>query len=797
MDTTNLQPGFTVLGASAGGTAGPLTATAANPDTALGAVKLTLVAGNNIAAATETDSLSGDFISAAAIIARDRGFPSADTAPFTNSRIYRDFLTANAFGIQFSGLYPYTPYQVAFYSYDHSGSRTQIFTNITAGGSNPSASLSYTGGTAFNASTPNTIYATSLTATSDEQGRLFFSGTGTGLAFGTGISSSVQTLSAVEISHVGGTPDAGTVPLFQHHYDGNFTDSSGRSNTGTPAAGAAISTAPADIAKGSAALLLNGTATGSVTLANPLTFTTNQAWTASWWARRDSTGGDKGMVMGDASNANDFIWLSATGLRFRNTGNTSTQDFSFTQDLRLHHYALVATGTNSLLLYRDGVLLGTKTSNTSFVINTIGNAYSSAGYAFSGALDEVQVFGAPLTAAQVSYIYKREKPAPIVVDPPPVVTRVRVILQGGQSNADGRAVVTDLPTTPFNYQQPQTDVDLVYRSGSSAVMTTLRPGVGGNTQFGPEIALGRKMADLWSGETGTRVIILKYAAGGTNLAVQWKAGGDATTTGDGVQYTTFQDTVTKGLALISATYPNAIIDVQGMVWFQGESDAVATIDATTNRTWALSYQQNLTAFISDLRATYGATLPLIIGKLSSKQTNLNATYLEQVRAAQEAVALADPLVGIILTDDFELKEDNLHFNAVGQLAIGEAFASELSYYEWMLENFTTAEIQANLAEQTADYDGDGQSNFKEFLAMTHPKQGSSVFAATFFYLNANSGRIDYATSASRNYTVERYVENSNTWETVLPSLRGTGAIAARPLVLNAPRGIYRVRAATP
>ena len=46
----------------------------------------------------------------------------------------------------------------------------------------------------------------------------------------------------------------------------------------------------------------------------------------------------------------------------------------------------------------------------------------------------------------------------ITVTPP--ITRLRVYLLGGQSNADGRAVASGLPTTPVNLQQPQNDVDL-------------------------------------------------------------------------------------------------------------------------------------------------------------------------------------------------------------------------------------------------------------------------------------------------------------------------------------------------
>ena len=76
------------------------------------------------------------------------------------------------------------------------------------------------------------------------------------------------------------------------------------------------------------------------------------------------------------------------------------------------------------------------------------------------------------------------------------------------------------------------------------------------------------------------------------------------------------------------------LDLQGMMWMQGESDASAA--------YATSYQTNLTTFITDIRATYGADLPFVIGRLSSGQTNLNSTYLNQIRNAQDAVASADP-----------------------------------------------------------------------------------------------------------------------------------------------------------
>jgi hypothetical protein len=67
-----------------------------------------------------------------------------------------------------------------------------------------------------------------------------------------------------------------------------------------------------------------------------------------------------------------------------------------------------------------------------------------------------------------------------------------IYLIAGQSNADGRAPGTGLPTTPVNLQNPQTDVPFFYRTTRSAtpVYETLRPGASGTVgAFGPEITL--------------------------------------------------------------------------------------------------------------------------------------------------------------------------------------------------------------------------------------------------------------------------------------------------------------------
>ena len=188
-----------------------------------------------------------------------------------------------------------------------------------------------------------------------------------------------------------------------------------------------------------------------------------------------------------------------------------------------------------------------------------------------------------------------------------------------------------------------------------------------SSQFGPEITLGRWLADSLGTASSSRVAIIKYGVGGTDLKSDWKAGGDATNSGDGPRYVTFQQIVADGLSALASAYPGTAIEIDGMLWVQGERDA-RNLDHG-------EYAANLVSFISDVRSTYGSGLPFVIVRLSSGQTNLPTVGLDGVRAAQAEVAATDPLTALVDTDSFGLQSDNLHFDALGQQQIGSASAS--------------------------------------------------------------------------------------------------------------------------
>lgn len=182
---SNDSPAFHGFVIPSAGEAGPASQTYSG-------IIVTIAGGSNLTNATSRDG-SGNLNSTGTILTRDRGAPLDAESPansnmgFTFGELYRDFVTANAIGIELSGLAANTSYDVIFYAYDNNGNRTQTFTDITSGSPGASGTVTYTAASSFTASTPNSIFSTKLTATSDSQGRLIFSETGVGTSGSTSV----------------------------------------------------------------------------------------------------------------------------------------------------------------------------------------------------------------------------------------------------------------------------------------------------------------------------------------------------------------------------------------------------------------------------------------------------------------------------------------------------------------------------------------------------------------------------------------------------------------------------------
>lgn len=184
-----------------------------------------------------------------------------------------------------------------------------------------------------------------------------------------------------------------------------------------------------------------------------------------------------------------------------------------------------------------------------------------------------------------------------------------------------------------------------YVAGTNSEPTGVYP-----TKWGPEAQFAIEW--LAAHATGT-LYIVKRGVDGTAIST-WQPG-----------QTNFDNQTTwvvaARAALSAVTYTDA-----GVIWCQGESDAIVS------QSLADAYQAKLLTTIAGMRSAWGSgSLKVAIMRIY----DANMTYRSTVRAAQNAVAYADPLAYLFNTDDQTLV-DTYHYNNAGVLALGSrAYAS--------------------------------------------------------------------------------------------------------------------------
>ena len=232
---------------------------------------------------------------------------------------------------------------------------------------------------------------------------------------------------------------------------------------------------------------------------------------------------------------------------------------------------------------------------------------------------------------------------------------IQVVLIAGQSNAVGRADATGLTPDPAD-----TGVEYFYHVTTSGGTdfdsgNVFVPLVAVNGDFGPEFGLART---LKNDHILSELAIIKRARGGTNLFEDWMPGGS--------MYGPFIADCTTALGLI--TVRGDTFKILGLAWHQGERDSVV------GRTTA-QYQADLHTFLGNVRSDLHEAFPIAnfenlkvaVGEVSSKP---------EISAAQQAVSELEGGARFVATGDLNLF-DGLHFDAAGQLAMGERMANTL------------------------------------------------------------------------------------------------------------------------
>lgn len=229
---------------------------------------------------------------------------------------------------------------------------------------------------------------------------------------------------------------------------------------------------------------------------------------------------------------------------------------------------------------------------------------------------------------------------------------IKVFILAGQSNMVGVAPTQDLSeemSAPF-------DPVLFFLNDRWGPLAPH------GATFGPEISFGRAMAEAWPDE---KIALIKYAYGGSSILAwdpYWTVD-EAKLANDepkGSLYRILMNSV--GQAFRQQEEPMEIV---GILWMQGESDSLFVEPSE-------QYFDNFREFIATLRRDLGdSNLPFIFGRIS--QANI-WRYRAKVRAAQARTEQEIPLTKMVDTDQLGLLHDGIHYDAEGEIQLGQLFA---------------------------------------------------------------------------------------------------------------------------
>jgi len=252
---------------------------------------------------------------------------------------------------------------------------------------------------------------------------------------------------------------------------------------------------------------------------------------------------------------------------------------------------------------------------------------------------------------------------------------IKTYILTGQSNGNGYGLAYgDISQGTLIPNQNLTDIgraDLLTSNESAHIYQgawttgvgsweSLAPGFASwnGIRFGPELSFGHKMQS----ELGEPIVIIKYTPNGTSLYSEWLEG----------QYDLLIETINNAKA--SAAERDWELDIQDLLWMQGESDSFG-VNAPA------AYEENLTTFIAKVRD--GLAIPDLKFHVAEIADTTTWPARQQIWDAQAAVAAADDDVVIVASRDFPLFANdasgsvNVHFSTAGVVTLGEAFASSV------------------------------------------------------------------------------------------------------------------------
>lgn len=247
--------------------------------------------------------------------------------------------------------------------------------------------------------------------------------------------------------------------------------------------------------------------------------------------------------------------------------------------------------------------------------------------------------------------------------------KVPVILVAGQSNADGRVPLAELPDECKSYRYCQWSYgsgDFEQADGTFSLFSprVAKPKI--EASWGFDAVVYKKLEELWQ----RPFYVIKQTMGGTAIDTSCKQ----STNGFFWSYDAEKSLLKAFEQQIDNCLPNLPknYDIKCLIWHQGESDQKA----------ADRYYDNLKAVIAHLRQHLVevtgeqryASLPVICGTFAKGSRQGSKKVAEALYRLQSE----DVNFHVVDASDLSLQSDQLHFDAKGAITLGERVFEKLT-----------------------------------------------------------------------------------------------------------------------
>jgi len=236
----------------------------------------------------------------------------------------------------------------------------------------------------------------------------------------------------------------------------------------------------------------------------------------------------------------------------------------------------------------------------------------------------------------------------------------------------------------------------------------------GEALFGPELSFCRTMSQL---RPGRRHHLIKFAVPGRGLHHGWLKskwlpgppapgrsnfypGAHPTDPNVGRHYAELRDDIASALAALEAS--RIPFEVRGVLWMQGETDAIKRVTAE-------GYAVELAHLKKRLEEDVGrGALPFVYGQvLPRKPVNPLYLFVREIREAQARAhwnsGAPEAIQGawMVATDGMPVGKQRLHYTAEGQILLGRAMALAMVQMQTVLADTSTMDDKRTSKPQAA------------------------------------------------------------------------------------------------